>query len=179
MDLMSNRELTKGKSMETMAGTDAVEAPLDKQILTLKKRDRRLAWLAGILAVAVVAMGAWLIFGNDGGQSLTGEQEQMLETVNEAHIAWNAGDGEALAALYAPDGYHDNGRSRYNVADGQLARYVETIHAMDFSVEQGEIRVYDNYVVSYDFSPAGSEAMLFGIHAMSPDGKTILWHYVP
>ena len=165
--------------METIAGTDAVEAPLDKQILTLKRRDRRLAWLAGILAVAVVAMGAWMIFGDSGGQSLTAEQEQMIKTVDEALVHWNSGDGEALAAMFGPNGYHDNGDSRYYVTGGELANYVEAVHAMNFSVRSGEHYVIGNYVLSEGFIPETSETVRLGIHAMSADGETILWHLAP
>ena len=165
--------------METIAGTDAVEAPLDKQILTLKKRDRRLAWLAGILVVAVVAMGAWMIFGDDGGQSLTAAQEQMLETVDKALVAWNAHDGEALAALYMPSGYHDNGNTRYYVAEGKLADYVTSLGAMNFSVRSGEHYVIGNLVFSEGYIPQQSETVRPGIHAMSADGKRILWHLAP
>jgi hypothetical protein len=162
-----------------MGRSEVVEAPLDKQILTLRKRDRRLAWLAGILALAVVAMGAWMIFGDSGGQSLTAEQEQMLETVDEALLAWNAHDGEALAALYVPSGYHDNGSTRYSVAEGRLARYVTGLGAMGFSVESGEHHVVGNLVVSEGYIPAGSETVRPGIHAMSADGTKILWHLAP
>ncbi|MBT8194137.1 MAG: hypothetical protein HKO63_05370 [Acidimicrobiia bacterium] len=156
-----------------------MEAPLDKQILTLKKRDRWLAWLAGILVVAVVAMGAWMIFGDDGGQSLTAAQEQMLETVDQALVAWNAHDGEALAALYMPSGYHDNGSMRYYVAEGKLADYVTSLGSMTFSVRSGEHYVIGNLVFSEGYVPQQSETVRPGIHAMSADGKRILWHLAP
>ena len=170
---------TNGGPMETMERVEPAEAPLDKQILTLKKRDRWLAWLAGILAVAVLAMGAWMIFGDDGGESLTAEQEQMIKTVDEALVAWNAGDGDALAALYMPSGYHDNGSQKITVAGGALANYVEMVHGMGFSVETVETYVIDNYVISGGHTPIGSEDLEFGVHAMSNDGKKILWHLAP
>lgn len=168
-----------GGIMETMERTKEPTAPFDQAMLTLKRRNRMLVWLAGILAVAVVAMGAWMIFGDDGGQSLTAEQELMLETVDEALIAWNAHDGEALAALYVPSGYHDNGSTRYNVAEGRLANYVTGLGSLGFSVEQTESYVIDNFVVSAGHIPAGSESVQLSIHAMSADGTKIFWHLAP
>jgi len=165
--------------METMERPGAVTSPPDGEILTLKKRNRWLGWLAGILTVAVLALGAWMIFGDDGGQSLTAEQEQMIETVDEALVAWNAHDGEALAALYMPNGYHDNGSTKYFVADGELAGYVTGLGSLNFSVESGETYVIGNYVLSEGFIPAGSETVRLGIHAMTPDGTKILWHLAP
>jgi hypothetical protein len=165
--------------METMERPGPVAAPPGTEILTLKKRNRWLAWLAGILAVAVVAMGAWMIFGDDGGQSLTAEQQQMLETVDEALVAWNAHDGEALAALYMPSGYHDNGSVRYYVAEGMLANYVTGLDSLGFSVEETESFVIGDFVVSGAHIPIGSERVQLGVHAMTPDGTKILWHLAP
>lgn len=168
-----------GGIMETMERSEAAAAPHDSEVMTLKMRNRWLAWLAGILAVAVVAMGAWMILGDDGGQSLTAEQDRMIETVDEALAAWNAGDGEALAALYAPTGYHDNGATKFYVAEGQLAAYVTGVGEMGFSVEAGDSYVIGNFVVSEGYIPAGSEIVRIGIHAMSADGTKILWHLAP
>jgi hypothetical protein len=166
--------------MQTMEEVASGESRLEDELRTRRARDRWLGWLAGILAVAVVAMGAWLIFGDDGGQSLTAEQEQMIETVDQALVAWNAHDGEALAALYATDnGYHDNGLGKYYVRDGVLARYVDGLRYMNFSVGGGEHHVIGNYVVSEGYIPADSENLQLSIHAMSTDGTKILWHLAP
>jgi len=162
--------------METMERPDVVEPPLDKQLQMLRTRDRRLAWLAGILAVAVVAMGAWMIFGGDGGHSLTAQQEQTLD---DFRVAWNAGDGEAVAALMMPSGYHDNGINRHPVADGKLAGYVATMHALGLDVQDDEERrAYGDFVVSYSRLSTSDERSL-GIVKMTPDGTRIFWHLVP
>ncbi|MDH3306212.1 MAG: hypothetical protein OEO77_01630 [Acidimicrobiia bacterium] len=155
-----------------------VVAPPGDETLTLKKRNQGLAWLAGILAVAVVVMGALMIVGYDAGQNLTAEQEQMLETVDEALVAWNAHDGEALAALYAANGYHDNGTARFYVADGRLADYVTGLGALGFSVVETDSYVIGNFVISGADIP-GSGSVQISIHAMSADGATILWHLAP
>jgi len=165
--------------METMERPGAVTSPPDNEILALRKRNRWLGWLAGTLAVAVVALGAWMIFGDDGGQSLTAEQKQMIETVDEALVAWNAHDGEAVAALYAPGGYHDNGATRFHVSGDGLANYVTGLGSLGFSVDQTDTHVIGNYVVSAGHIPAGSENVQLSIHAMSADGTKILWHLAP
>ena len=163
--------------METMGRSDVVEAPLDKQILTLKKRDRWLAWLAGILAIAVVAMGAWMIFGGDGGHGLTAQQEQTLD---DFRAAWNAGDGEAVAAIMMPSGYHDNGITRYPVADGELADFVETMHALGLEVQDDEERrAYGDFVVSYSRLSSTETERSLAIVKMTPDGTRIFWHLAP
>lgn len=166
--------------MQTMDKVASGESRFEEELRTLRKRNRWLGWSAGILAVAVVAMGAWLIFGDDSGQSLTAEQEQMIETVDEALVAWNGYDGEAVAALYAPDnGFHDNGSRMYYVRDGELAQYVDGLEYLGFSVRSGDHFVIGNYVVSEGYIPADSENLQLSIHAMSADGNKILWHLVP
>jgi hypothetical protein len=168
-----------GGIMETMERTEEPTAPFDHAMLTLMRRNRMLGWLAGILAIAVVAMGAWMIFGDDGGQSLTAEQEQMIKTVDEALVAWNAHDGEAVAALYVPSGYHDNGNEQYRVAGGGLADYVTRLGTLSFSVEETEHYVIENFVIGGGHIPAGSESVQLSIHAMTADGTKILWHLAP
>jgi hypothetical protein len=165
--------------METIERTETPTAPLDDAMLMLNRRSRMLGWLAGILAVAVVAMGAWMIFGDDGGQSLTAEQEQMIETVDAYLDSWNTGDGAAAAALMSPSGYHDNG-SRYFVRDGQLAAFIEQVHGMNFSVSRtGDAAFVGNYVMTTEHIPATSTTDRPSIYKMSTDGTTILWHHAP
>jgi len=161
--------------METMERVEPAEAPLDRQILTLRKRDRWLAWLAGILAVAVLAMGAWMIFGGDGGESLTAEQEQMLVTIDDYLAAWNAGDGAAAEALMRPSSYHDNGGSRYE-ADGALETFIGQVHSMGFSVSRTDARIVGTYVFSTERIPADAAYDRPSLYHMSADGKTILSH---
>ena len=96
-------------TMQTVETVETVEAPIDKQILTLKKRDRRLAWLAGILAVAVVGLGIWLTMELTSGSSesaATAEIEQLLDDYN---AAWNSADADAYLALLTDRLHHRDG----------------------------------------------------------------------
>ena len=88
--------------MQTVETVETVEAPIDKQILTLKKRDRRLAWLAGILAVAVVGLGIWLIaeVTSSDGASMPSEVEAAIDAYS---TAWETSDGAAFLSATTPD----------------------------------------------------------------------------
>lgn len=163
--------------MQSMDKVASGESRSEEELRTLRARNRWLGWLAGIFAVAVVAMGAWLIFGDDSGQSLTAEQEQMIETVDEAQVAWNDYDGEAVVALYEwASGFHDNGYRKFYARDGELAAYVDELEFARFSVSSGERFVIGNYVVSEEYIPADSENLYLSILKMSADGTKILWH---
>lgn len=88
-------------NMETIETVETVETPLDKQILTLKKRDRRLAWLAGILAVIAVVLGAWLIAEvTSSGASMPGEVRAVIDDYNSA---WMDSDRTAFLEATTED----------------------------------------------------------------------------
>jgi hypothetical protein len=150
-------------------------------MVTLRKRNRWLTWLAGALAVAVIGLGAWLIVdgGSETAADLTPVQEQMLETIDAYADAWNSGDGAAATALVADSGYHDNGSDRHYVADGDLAAFVEKVHRMNFSVRRTEAAFVGNYVMTTEHIPAESEVARPSIYWMASDGTRILWHMAP
>lgn len=165
--------------MQTNDRVESTDATVGNDALKLRKGNRWLGWLAGVMAVALLALGAWMIFGDDGGQSLTAEQEQMLETIDGYLAAWNSGDGAAAAALMAEAGYHDNGGQRVRVAEGQLESFIERVHGMNFSVSRSDAAFVGNYVMTTEHIPADSEADRPSIYAMSPDGTRIMWHLAP
>jgi hypothetical protein len=142
--------------MQTLERTESAPV-VDEQI---QNRNRTFVFLSAILAVAVLAMGAIMIFGDDGGQSLRPEQEQMVETVDEYLAAWNAGDGAAATALMASSGYHDNGTAQIPVADGRLEAFIDNVNAIGFSVRRtGDAAFVGNFVMTTDHIPATSEAV--------------------
>lgn len=164
--------------MQTLERTESAPV-VDEQIHTLKNRNRTFVFLSAILALAVMAMGAIMIFGDDGGQSLTPEQEQMLETIDQYGEALNAGDGAAAAALVAPSGYHQTGEARYPVADGRLEAHFDNIDALGFSVRRTDAAFVGTYVMTTDHIPASSDDVRPSIFRMNTDGTTIMWHYAP
>lgn len=140
--------------MQTLERTESALV-VDEQIHTLKNRNRTFIFLSAILAVAVLVMGAIMIFGDDGGQSLTPEQEQMLETIDQYGAALNAGDGAAAAALMAPSGWQQvevDGK-RCLVADGSLQAHFDGIDALGYSQRRSDAAFVGPYVMTTNHIP--------------------------
>lgn len=168
--------------MRTIERTDSIDAPVGGEIAHLRKRNRWLSWLAAALGVAVIGLGAWFIVDSGtetAAADLTPTQVQMLETIDAYLDAWNAGDGAAAAALVSDSGYHDNGNSRYSVADGGLTAFITMVHGMDFSVSRTDAAFVGNYVMTTEHIPADSEVGRPSIYWMASDGNRILWHMSP
>ncbi len=166
--------------METMERKDAMAPPSDSENSRLRRLNRRLGWATAILTVAVIALGAWVIYDTtSGGDDLTAFQEQSQETIETAAEAWNSGDGAALAALMPPNGYHDNGSNRYYVSGGELENFVDSVHSAGFSVSTTDFAFVGTFVMTTDHVPADATAERPSLWKMSPDGTQILWHYAP
>jgi hypothetical protein len=124
----------RGEDMHTIEKTETVEAPLNNEILTLKKRNRRLGWLAGILAVAVVGGGIWFAVDQASGDGLPSEVSAVLDDYTDA---WAAYDGAAAAALTTTDftlvGSNDEVYPRL-----VLPGFIAEMKALDFRVEPQE-----------------------------------------
>lgn len=168
--------------MRTIERTDSIDTPVGGEIGSLRKRNRWLSWFAAALGVAVIGLGALLIFDSgteDAAADLTSTQEQMLKTIDAYLDAWNAGDGAAAAALVSDSGYHENGSSRYSVADGELVAFITMVHGMDFSVSRSDAAFVGNYVMTTEHIPADSEVGRPSIYWMASDGNRILWHMAP
>ncbi len=167
----------KGETMQTIEEVEATEVDRD-QTIQLRKRNRWLGYLAGILAVAVVGLGAWIVFDSDSTADLTPAQEQMIETLDASLVAWNSGDGVAAEALMAPSGYHDNGIDRY-YANGELAALIDFAHVTGFSVSTTDRVFIGDFVIATSHIPADSTDVRVSMFKMSPDGTQILWHFTP
>lgn len=167
--------------MQTHEKIESAGVPVDIETTKLRKRSRWLGWLSGILALAVIALGTWLIF--DGGEEsasadLTPAQDQMLETIDAYLAAWNSGDGAAAVAVMTPSAYHDNG-TKYTVANGELGRFIETVSAANFSVSRSDAAFVANYVMTTEHIPADNATERPSIYMMSGDGTKIMWHLAP
>jgi hypothetical protein len=127
------RERGEG-TMQTIEKVEPVEAPFDNEILTLKRRNRWLAWLAGILAMAVVGGGIWFAVTQSGdGSALPSEVSAVLDGYADA---MNAHDGPAAMAFTTTDyTLVDNGEVIPRlVAAGAISSW----KALDFRVEPEE-----------------------------------------
>lgn len=100
---------------------------------------RHRALTARTVLVTVLAMLAALLTGTltgcSGGDGagdvvlagegqLTDRQERIADFVAECEKAWQEGDGEAVAAMFTPDGVLTALGEEYHVADGSLATFV-------------------------------------------------------
>ncbi|MDH3540283.1 MAG: hypothetical protein OEP52_09820 [Acidimicrobiia bacterium] len=82
-------------SMQTIEKVESVESPVDKEILSLKKRNRWLGALTGILAVAVVGLGVWLaaeLTSSDGATIPEGVEAAL----DDYYMAWTTHDQAAF-----------------------------------------------------------------------------------
>jgi ketosteroid isomerase-like protein len=88
--------------MQTIEKVEPMEAPLDADMTRIKKRNRRLGWLAGLLAVAVIGLGSWLIVeltARDGASMPEGVQTAL----DDYNAAWEATDGPAFMEATTED----------------------------------------------------------------------------
>lgn len=88
--------------MQTIEKVEPVEAPFDPNMMKIKKRNRWLGWLAGILAVAVIGLGAWLIVeltASDGASIPDGVQT----AIDDYDAAWANTDGDAYLEATTED----------------------------------------------------------------------------
>ena len=163
--------------METMVRGEQ-PLPSVREVASLKGRNRGLAWLAAVLALAVVGLGIWLAVEiNSETADLTPLQSQQLETLDEYLDAWNAGDGAAAAAFMAPTAYHDNGDFVVRVLDGEFEQTVEAAKAAGFSVSRTtDVGFFGDYVVTETRIPSSSSFESVSVFKMNSDGTQILWH---
>lgn len=139
--------------------------------------------LVAVLALVLGGVGGWMIRGDDastsdvvlaGGGDLTARQEQMLDLVRDAEEAWQAGDVDAVLAMFAPNGRFEAFDAVYRVSDGSLASYIER-------GEWGSLGVYEPVLVRDDtmltFHEFGgrlySEEFTF-----TPDGELLIVSHV-
>ena len=144
-----------------------------------KTRSLVLGWVSALLVVAVVGLGAWIVFADDSGQELTTEQEQSLETIESYLAAWNAGDGAAADALMDPNGFLEDVGGRWYVADGSHARYLESLQSMGFTLELIDTYAMGNIVLVTYRSAEGANPENPNVYYMSPDGTQIRWVIEP
>lgn len=94
--------------MQTIEKVDPAEARFDPTTEKIKKRNRLLGWLAGILALAVIGLGAWLIVELSSADQSAGFESlppEVQAAYNGYIDGWLAHDGEA-ALSFATDDYH-------------------------------------------------------------------------
>jgi cytochrome c-type biogenesis protein CcmH/NrfG len=84
--------------METIERVDLEETKPNR----LRNRNRWLTVAVAVLLVALLALGAWLVFGTRG-QSPTAAPAEIQQLMEDYIGAWNDHDADAIEALVTPD----------------------------------------------------------------------------
>ena len=124
--------------------------------------------LTVVLAVALVALGAWVIVDRSGSETLPADE--VATTAQRSLEAWDTGDSDAILDLYAEDATFANGRDL--VGAQAIADYVEELDGRGFVAEAMSTTVVEGNtaitVITYgaegDMSPA------LGILEMNGEG---------
>jgi hypothetical protein len=146
--VLSNRELVSESSsdqagqsvcmslrevlMATMEEVDSRDG--QSKVAAPPRRNRVLVVLITVVAVVLAAFIGWTIGGSEsepdvyviGGGELTERQEEMVRVADEFDAALRDGDGEALLALFVPQGVLSvPGEPAYRADNGTLAEFME------------------------------------------------------
>jgi hypothetical protein len=155
------------------------EVAAASEVKKLRRRNRWLIAVVGVLVVVSLGLAAWAILGEDGTAPLTVEQETMLETIDAYIDAWNTGDAAAADALMHPDGYLEDISNRFHVADGTHADYLKFAHSMGMRIYRGDPVALENVVVVPQGYSEGSPTDSPNVYYMSADGTRIQWLFEP
>jgi hypothetical protein len=110
---LRRRQGTHKEEEDTMATT--IEAPPAETTGTADHNNRGLIVTIVVLAVALLALGAWAIY-QQTAESETAVPAAVEELLNDYGVAWSNHDGEAFLALTTADYVHDNGGATYDQA---------------------------------------------------------------
>lgn len=118
--------------MQTIERVESDDAAVVAEVLKLRKRSGWLGWLAGILAAAVIALGAWLIVDLTSGSDAALPDDVQV-ALDGYTAGWESHDGSA-AMTFATDDYTfvNNGRS---FSATQQAAAINMGSSLSFRVE--------------------------------------------
>lgn len=89
--------------------------------------------LAAVLSLLIGGFAGWALHGDTesgatvlaGGGQMTDRQEQFGDFLADYEQAWQSGDGDAIMAMFSPQGSFTALGETYYVADGSLAEYLD------------------------------------------------------
>lgn len=121
-----------GKDMQTMEQIDtgATEAG-DNEKQMLKRRSRFLGWLSGLLVLAVLGLGAWLVaeVSSDSGASLPSE---VRTAVDNYAAAWANTDADAFLEATTADYTFMGKRATGQFAEFTVAQREGTLRSLSY-----------------------------------------------
>ena len=169
------RERGEG-SMQTIEKVGSVAAPVGQEILSLKKRNRWLGWLAGILAVAVVGLGVWLTaeLTSSDGPTIPKEVEAALD---DYYLAWTTHDQAAFLDATAAD-FTLNSNGTVIEREAQAARVgvqsYFSVEVLDRTIS-GDGPYYVGNAEIVEISPLDSAPLYFGHSIMTVSQVDGVW----
>lgn len=177
---LKRRQGTHLEEEDTMATT--IEAPPAKKTGTADHNNRGLIITVVVLAVALLALGAWAIY-QQTAESETAGPAAVNELLDDYGAAWDNYDGEAFLALTTADYVHDNGSTTYDQA-GTATLISGTLGGMSFQAEQVGDRIVSGdgpyYTAAVDRLINGSTQTGDGISTIvvvdTPDGLKVASH---
>lgn len=139
--------------------------------------------VVAVLALLVGGVAGWML--NDDGTTtpgivlagegeLSARQEQMLDVVRDAEVAWQRNDVDAILALYAPSATFEAFDTVYRVADGSFESYIESGSWGSLEVDEPMLVRGDDVLTFHRFGGRlYSEAFSF-----TPTGELLITSHV-
>jgi hypothetical protein len=134
--------------------------------------------VVGVLAAALVALGAWVIVDR-----YTGPEYDAATTIDDVATAWSTGDVDAIRSLYANDAVFVTGWGPTFSGMSELVSNVDTANSIGFKAEriapvttEGE---YATTYLHYSTATPGDEGTILETYQIR-DGKILRhWSFEP
>ncbi|MDH3731335.1 MAG: hypothetical protein OES13_09475 [Acidimicrobiia bacterium] len=103
---------------------DSISVGPDPSVRGLRTRNRWLVLAVAVLLLASLGLGAALLLGGDDDTFAAGVDgavvDEITELLDDMAVAWGEGDGAAVVAMMAEDGFHisDGTRGEPITGDG-------------------------------------------------------------
>lgn len=152
-------------NMQTIERPETPHAPSGDT--KLKRRNRLLTWLVGVLAVAVIGLGAWLVAEMTGGDDLTAVPAEIDVALDAYDAAWLGTNRAAFIETTTDDYTFASDVGTY----GQASQAVQVGNLRYFEIEESE------RVIMGDGSPyytAAEQRVRFSSNGVWYDGISVL-----
>ena len=187
---ISERPRSEERDMTTIETQERTEE-LDGRVRTLKRRNRWLVVAVAVLLVAAAALGGALLFGSDDGEaaitpgvasaSVDAATVDEINALVDANLrGWSEGDGDAVMATMATDGFHISGGTDGSPYSGDRLRgFSSSFENLEWERVSPPIIERDGNgyyvaeleIVSNGTDPADGGSMLIVMHIVSEDGE--------
>lgn len=101
---------------------DAIVVGPDPSVRGLRTRNRWLVLAVALLLLASLGLGAALLVGGDDSTHAAGVDgavvDEITELLDDMAVAWGEGDGAAVVAMMAEDGFHISDGTRGDPISG-------------------------------------------------------------